>query len=41
MNAPLECFTPHLSGKVVFRVTFSEISRLTFDFDVKDVQMPL
>ena len=31
MNAPLECFTPHLSGKVVFRVTFSEILPRTFD----------
>ena len=31
MNAPLECFTPHSSGKVVFRVTFSEILPRTFN----------
>ena len=41
MNAPLECFTPHLSGKVVFRIMCLVTLRLTFDFDVKDVHMQL
>ena len=42
MNARNGCFGVHSSDNLVFRIMFSEISRLTFDFDAENcVQMLL